>query len=43
LQITAATFAASAMVALVGSRGRHLSWMVFIAIAILALLGAKSL
>jgi hypothetical protein len=43
LQITAATFAASAVVALVGSRGRHLSWMVFIAIAILALLGAKSL
>ena len=31
----AATFLASALVALMGSRGRHLSWVVFMLIAIL--------
>ena len=35
-QIIAATFALSGLVALVGSRGRHLSWVVFLAIAALA-------
>jgi hypothetical protein len=35
-QIIAATFAASALVSLVGSRGRHLSWIVFGLLAVLA-------
>jgi hypothetical protein len=35
----AATFAATGLVALVGSRGRHLSWLVFFAIAALAYWG----
>ncbi len=35
------TFLASAVVALVGSRGRHLSWLVFLAIAGGAWLGAQ--
>jgi hypothetical protein len=34
--VIACTFAASAAVSLIGSRGRHLSWIVFIAIAGLA-------
>jgi len=33
--VIAATFAGSGLVALVGSRGRHLSWMVFFTIAAL--------
>lgn len=33
------TFAISAAIALVGSKGRHLSWVVFIAIALLTWLG----
>jgi hypothetical protein len=37
--VLSATFAASALLALVGSRGRHLSWVVFLAIAVLLLLG----
>jgi len=37
--VLSATFAASALLALVGSRGRHLSWVVFLAIALLLLLG----
>ncbi len=40
LLVIAATFAASALVTLVGSRGRHLAWVVFAAIAALAWLGA---
>jgi hypothetical protein len=36
LRIVAATFAASAVIAALGSRGRHLSWIVFTAIALLA-------
>lgn len=36
LQTAAATFGATAAVALVGSRGRHLSWVAFLAIALLA-------
>ena len=34
-QILTATFVASGLVALVGSRGRHLSWIVFFAVAAL--------
>jgi hypothetical protein len=35
-RIIGATFAVSGVVALVGSRGRHLSWIVFFAMAALA-------
>jgi hypothetical protein len=35
-QAVAATFALSGLVALVGSKGKHLSWIVFLAIAALA-------
>ncbi|UCF21586.1 MAG: hypothetical protein JSU87_02685 [Gemmatimonadota bacterium] len=35
------TFLVSAVVALVGSRGRHLSWLVFLAIASAAWLGTQ--
>ena len=38
-RVVAATFAVSSVVALVGSRGRHLSWIVFAAIAAAAWLG----
>lgn len=38
-QAVAATFAVSGIVALAGSRGRHLSWIVFFAMATLAWLG----
>lgn len=34
--VVAATFAVTGLVALLGSRGRHLSWIVFFAIALLA-------
>lgn len=37
--VVSATFGLSGVVALVGSRGRHLSWMVFFAIAALVWLG----
>jgi hypothetical protein len=37
--VLSATFAASALLALVGSRGRHLSWVVFSAIALTLMLG----
>ena len=37
----AATFLASAVVALVGSRGRHLSWVVFLIIAGLVWVGSR--
>ncbi len=40
LRVVAATFAASALVTLVGSRGRHLAWVLFAAIAALAWLAA---
>lgn len=40
LQAVAWTFAASAAIAFAASRGRHLAWIVFLAIAILAWLGA---
>ena len=36
LRIVATTFAISAVIAALGSRGRHLSWIVFTAIALLA-------
>jgi hypothetical protein len=35
-EIAAATFAISGLAALAGSRGRHLAWIVFLAIAALA-------
>lgn len=38
----AATFAAIGATALVGSRGRHLAWIVFLAIATLSALGASA-
>jgi len=37
----AATFLASSVVALIGSRGRHLSWLAFLAIAALVWIGMK--
>jgi len=37
--MVAATAAVSAVVTLIGSRGRHLAWLVFLAIAALAWLG----
>jgi hypothetical protein len=39
-RIIAATFLVNAIVALVGSRGRHLSWIVFLLIAGLVWMGA---
>lgn len=36
LRAVAATFLASALLSLVGGRGRHYSWIVFLAIALLA-------
>lgn len=36
----AATFFASSVVALIGSRGRHLSWVVFLIIAVLVWMGS---
>jgi hypothetical protein len=39
-QVLAATFLVHAVVALVGSRGRHLSWVVFLAITIAIWLGS---
>jgi hypothetical protein len=39
-RVIAATFLVSAVVALVGSRGRHLSWVVFLLIAGLVWIGA---
>jgi uncharacterized membrane protein YbhN (UPF0104 family) len=38
--VIAATFLASALLALVPSRGRHLSWIVFLAIGLIALAAA---
>lgn len=39
--LLAGTFGVSGVVALVGSRGRHLSWIVFFAIALLTWLGTR--
>jgi len=39
--IIAATFAVSGLVSLVGSRGRHFSWLLLFAIAVLAWLGSR--
>jgi hypothetical protein len=41
LRAVALTFAASSLVSLVGGRGRHLSWLIFAAIAVLAWLGGR--
>ncbi|HEX9982437.1 MAG TPA: hypothetical protein VGF69_04165 [Thermoanaerobaculia bacterium] len=41
LVIIAVTFVVCGVVALVGSRGRHLSWIVFFAIAALTLFAAR--
>ena len=40
-QVISVTFALSGVLALVGSRGRHLSWVVFLAIAGLVWLGVR--
>ena len=40
LQVIGATFGISALTALVASRGRHFSWIVFTTIAVLCLLSA---
>jgi hypothetical protein len=39
--VVAATAAASAVVTFIGSRGRHLAWLVFLAIAVLVWLGTR--
>jgi hypothetical protein len=39
--LVAGTFGTSGLVALVGSRGRHLSWIVFMAVAAMAWLGSR--
>jgi hypothetical protein len=41
LHVLAATFLASGIVTAIGSRGRHLAWLVFLAIAAAAWLGAR--
>ncbi len=38
LVVTAVTFATTASIALIGGRGKHLSWVVFMAIAVLCFL-----
>ena len=38
-RVIAATFLVSSILALVGSRGRHLSWMVFLLITVLVWIG----
>jgi hypothetical protein len=40
-QVLAATFLVHAVVALVGSRGRHVSWVVFLAISVTIWLGTR--
>jgi hypothetical protein len=40
LRVLSATFLVTALVTAVGSRGRHLAWVVFVAIALAAWLGA---
>ncbi|MGZ5435026.1 MAG: hypothetical protein ACXWID_07620 [Pyrinomonadaceae bacterium] len=39
--VIAATFLVSSIVALAGSRGRHLSWVVFLLIAVLVWMGIR--
>ncbi len=39
--VLAATAAVSAVVTLIGSRGRHLAWLVFGAVAVAAFLGSR--
>ncbi|WP_309669173.1 hypothetical protein [Gemmatimonas sp.] len=43
VQLLSATFLVSALVALGASRGRHLSWLVFLGIAVAAWLGAPTI
>ena len=40
LRLLSVTFIVSAMVSLIGARGKHFSWWVFLAIAVLLWLGA---
>lgn len=40
-RVIAATFLVSSIVALLGSRGRHLSWVVFLLIAVLVWMGIR--
>ena len=40
--VVAATALASAVVTVTGSRGRHLAWLVFLAIGVLAWLGTRA-
>jgi hypothetical protein len=35
------TFVASSLLALIGSRGRHYSWLVFLAVGVLAWVGTR--
>lgn len=42
LQILSVTALVSSVIALVGSRGRHLSWVVFLAVSVLIWLAATS-
>jgi hypothetical protein len=42
LQVLSATFLLTALVAAVGSRGRHLAWLVFAAIALALWRGAEA-
>jgi hypothetical protein len=37
----ATTFIASSLLALIGSRGRHYSWLVFLAVGVLAWVGTR--
>jgi hypothetical protein len=39
--VIAATFFASSLLSLVGSRGRHYSWLVFLAVGLLAWFGTR--
>ncbi len=39
--VVCGTFVVSSLVALIGSRGRHLSWVVFLGIAVLVWLGSR--
>jgi hypothetical protein len=40
LRVLAATFAMCSLLSLIGARGRHFSWWVFLIIAVLLWLGA---
>lgn len=42
LQVLSATFFATAAVTAIGSRGRHLAWLVFLAIAVAAWFGTRA-